>query len=530
MMRCDVRAHDVSQGRAARQVVAILYLVGMLLALPTVAWDQNEGIGHQIFDGEGVAFSQVTFSFPGGTVTCSSTGRAKVTVANVENPAGWDEAYLNVVTETGWVVFNLWIDFDNAPGSLVTYFDLGVADRTCIETLQAYVSLHSEPLDPSSLSVSSVPLSMFSVGRDEWDAEGLGDYMTKEMGAPPPAVEEFLDELQGLLPGTSGYLQPNRVNEQAARGQCGPMATANSLQYLEDRFGVSIPHDHRPGLGGDDSLVGTLDSDMGREIRRCGGVTESELLSGKFKYLSENGLTDALVHRHQGRGVDLPVGKFDAHGIQSVSDGSNVTFEWLCEQVRAGEDVELGYRNEDAAGNIDGGHFVRVVGCGTVLGMPYIIYAHDALQQDDTRGLETVVVFLWDLDGDGMLNFGRERLEVDFALSESLKPPSVSGSTENSPPVARVSCPRYSTAKPPADVHFVGERLSFDTSGSSDQDGSIVSHAWDFGDGCTEEGSRVHHTFEEAGTYSVCVTVTDDDGATDVDCCSVDIYVDIGGG
>ena len=60
-----------------------------------------------------------------------------------------------------------------------------------------------------------------------------------------------------------------------------------------------------------------------------------------------------------------------------------------------------------------------------------------------------------------------------------------------------------------------GLSVSFDGSGSSDSDGSVASYAWDFGDGAEGSGASVEHTFAEAGTYSVVLTVTDDDGATD---------------
>jgi len=57
--------------------------------------------------------------------------------------------------------------------------------------------------------------------------------------------------------------------------------------------------------------------------------------------------------------------------------------------------------------------------------------------------------------------------------------------------------------------------VQFDATASSDPDGSIVSYAWNFGDGSTESGSLVWHAFGAAGTYVVTLTVTDDDGATD---------------
>ncbi|WP_231486516.1 PKD domain-containing protein [Candidatus Blastococcus massiliensis] len=55
---------------------------------------------------------------------------------------------------------------------------------------------------------------------------------------------------------------------------------------------------------------------------------------------------------------------------------------------------------------------------------------------------------------------------------------------------------------------------SFDGRGSTDEDGSIASYAWDFGDGSTGTGATAQHVYAAAGTYPVTLTVTDDDGAT----------------
>ena len=56
---------------------------------------------------------------------------------------------------------------------------------------------------------------------------------------------------------------------------------------------------------------------------------------------------------------------------------------------------------------------------------------------------------------------------------------------------------------------------SFDGSGSSDLDGTIVSHTWDFGDTNAGSGPTPSHTYAADGNYLVTLTVTDDDGATD---------------
>jgi PKD repeat protein len=65
----------------------------------------------------------------------------------------------------------------------------------------------------------------------------------------------------------------------------------------------------------------------------------------------------------------------------------------------------------------------------------------------------------------------------------------------------------------------IGTELTFDATGSSDPDGTIVSYNWNFGDGTTLEdgGPTPTHTYATAGTYNVTLTVVDNDGLSDSD-------------
>lgn len=67
---------------------------------------------------------------------------------------------------------------------------------------------------------------------------------------------------------------------------------------------------------------------------------------------------------------------------------------------------------------------------------------------------------------------------------------------------------------PVADFTYSATELAvdFDANGSSDQDGTISSYSWAFGDGSTGSGATASHTYATAGTYSVILTVTDDEG------------------
>jgi len=65
---------------------------------------------------------------------------------------------------------------------------------------------------------------------------------------------------------------------------------------------------------------------------------------------------------------------------------------------------------------------------------------------------------------------------------------------------------------------FVNVDITFDPSDSIDPDGNIRGYYWDFGDGDTKHGvnkgdnNTVEHSYANTGSYTVSLTVTDDDG------------------
>jgi parallel beta-helix repeat protein len=89
----------------------------------------------------------------------------------------------------------------------------------------------------------------------------------------------------------------------------------------------------------------------------------------------------------------------------------------------------------------------------------------------------------------------------------------------NDPPTAVISANPTSGTEP--------LNVMFDGGGSSDTDGSIVSYAWNFGDGGNGSGMSASHTYASAGTFSAVLTVTDDDGAIGTGSVQINVTRDV---
>jgi len=81
----------------------------------------------------------------------------------------------------------------------------------------------------------------------------------------------------------------------------------------------------------------------------------------------------------------------------------------------------------------------------------------------------------------------------------------------------------YAVVKTPPNATFTssstslptGENVTFNATDSYDLDGQIVSYFWNFGDGDTGTGNVTTHSYADNGTYTVTLTITDNDGLND---------------
>ena len=231
--------------------------------------------------------------------------------------------------------------------------------------------------------------------------------------------------------------------------QCAPAAVANSLQWLEDQYGIDVPDPNDPGLKGDDTLVGKLDTAM---ERRAPTRTDGDgvwPLDGKLSYLDDNNLGWLSVKYQAGTGVDGSgtsafnggaaldgTTDYTANNVTAAGKspaGGGVTFDWILKELQHGEDVEIDISFQCGVDEHDEPqycrHFVEVTGAGYILGIPYITHLSDHAQTDedpnDTEGTDQLDFDFVKLNNKGVITSlpGWENATIDQAISESVPEP-----------------------------------------------------------------------------------------------------------
>jgi len=138
-------------------------------------------------------------------------------------------------------------------------------------------------------------------------------------------------------------------------------------------------------------------------------------------------------------------------------------------------------------------------------------------RSSDPNGNSDIAEWLWDF-GDGNTSSRQHpshtyarpgNYTVMLTVTDSQNASSTHETTitvSNTPPEARFTMSPSEAA--------IDETVQF-TDGSTDGNGAVVSWNWTFGDGATSSQQNPSHAYSTAGTYTVTLQVTDDDGATD---------------
>jgi len=382
----------------------------------------------------GVAFEQIDYTWDSASpIPDSSTGKINVnndTLLEATNMP--DGGYLNMRTSHGWVVRNLPIIPDFSYGGIATFFNLGIADGTEVSTLDTYLLLAPEPL----MSFNEYPTShTFQITPHEYNAQGVAWTIPIEEQDAPDQVLQITK-----VTSPTRYIQEGHRNIEAETNQCLPAAIANSLEWISNTHGISMPHRNVPGGNGDDSLVSQLDEAMERKPGETTSIKAG--LEGKLTYLGQNGINNIQTKHHGFFTDNITVTLPGPDGETGTEDDVEMVSEWrnhssetqkftklmpgedgkygtdddrqedfyghpispdfILNELLEGEDVELISFYHDARVS----HAVEVIGYEIRDGKPCILYVSDHVQGDNTRGTEGPPDFacLEDRDNDGHIN------------------------------------------------------------------------------------------------------------------------------
>ena len=129
----------------------------------------------------------------------------------------------------------------------------------------------------------------------------------------------------------------------------------------------------------------------------------------------------------------------------------------------------------------------------------------------------TVTGWSWDF-GDGQTSTVQNPQHTYVAAGDYTVTLSVTdddGAASVTPASQSVS-PTAPNQAPTASYTWSATDLTVDfTDTSVDADGTVTGWSWDFGDGASSPAQNPQHTYVAAGDYTVTLSVTDDDGATD---------------
>ncbi|MBT4209696.1 MAG: PKD domain-containing protein [Candidatus Komeilibacteria bacterium] len=99
------------------------------------------------------------------------------------------------------------------------------------------------------------------------------------------------------------------------------------------------------------------------------------------------------------------------------------------------------------------------------------------------------------------------RSEDGFVWTKTPTPGQVNQISINQPPIAQISV---------EDSDFLlGQKISFSAESSYDPEVEDLDYLWEFGDDQTSSREKIKHSFENLGSYTIRLTVTDTEGASD---------------
>jgi len=411
-----------------------------------------------VLPSNGVSLRQIDFE---GTSTINDTdlGVLEIDLNELRAKSGFKSGYLNASTSKGWIVKNLpMLPEETYPYSNIsTEFDLDIESGTDVETLSISINLSDTIVD----DYISIDDTTYIMGTETISFGGIPDTPVTSAPAPP----NLTDILFGDQSQNDTVTQFDHPNIEAANNQCMPASVANSLQFLEDTTGLTVPHDNVAGLRGDNSLVGKLGEAMGRSVTSRTSGSGTWGLDGKLLYLTQNGLADRIQTVHYGVGAKSGANDVSATSggvtASSTGGGTTIPFNSVLDALREGQDCEMVYSWPTGA------HAVDLVAAGTTGGRPWIVHGSDLDQTTDSEGAGASgyrFEYLNDPDEDGQFNLSGGNKEIVQVICQKYIPPPPTATITGLDDSANHSC---CVTPPPDDLIIETEGSAVNVTGTA---------------------------------------------------------------
>ena len=265
-----------------------------------------------------------------------------------------------------WIVRNLYI-----PDNSWLNRDQSISTRFCLASLGYLPGEEVGKLDmeffksDTVFSVMPKPESISTIDVDTLKDDARGDFT--EIPPPIPNVGDYprfpefkpseqiksidfrgcrvpnIDLDDSIYPDTDEYAGDHNA--------CGPASATNSLGWLDSVYKeIELP-------GSERKIIEELSKLMKRS--RNGGVTINNFIQGKLDFIEEHKLPINVKFQSSFLPKDVISSSGETYA-RNDNKGGYPTWEWLAEQMKAGEDVEMMYYWLD--GETWHGHAVVVTG------------------------------------------------------------------------------------------------------------------------------------------------------------------------
>lgn len=186
--------------------------------------------------------------------------------------------------------------------------------------------------------------------------------------------------------------RPGMESVEQGKGECAPGATANSMHWLDDSGAITLPGDPKP------TLLETLEElkvDMNpasAEPPFVGGpypgALPSGIVEGKLRFAARHGLDLDIHYQADATRTDLEESvsvTVDGQTYTATRDGDGgpPTFDFLLEQMRLGQDLEVSIDRLNDADVVSGNHAMTISGVVTVANFNALAFNDDNGQDAD---------------------------------------------------------------------------------------------------------------------------------------------------